>query len=111
MRDKKWSGRWDSNPRRPAWEAGILPLNYSRPLVDPYRQQMKELTPSVARPPFSILLPFCLLPRTVKVNTYFLVSDRISSESQYITARKLRSRKRRDSGTSKQQESAGRDHL
>ena len=25
-----WSGRWDSNPRRPAWEAGILPLNYSR---------------------------------------------------------------------------------
>ena len=28
---KKWSGRRDSNPRRPAWEAGILPLNYSRP--------------------------------------------------------------------------------
>src|SRR5712691_2129611 len=27
---QKWSGRWDSNPRRPAWEAGILPLNYSR---------------------------------------------------------------------------------
>ena len=27
---KTWSGRWDSNPRRPAWEAGILPLNYSR---------------------------------------------------------------------------------
>ncbi len=27
---KKWSGRRDSNPRRPAWEAGILPLNYSR---------------------------------------------------------------------------------
>jgi hypothetical protein len=24
------SGRWDSNPRRPAWEAGILPLNYAR---------------------------------------------------------------------------------
>jgi hypothetical protein len=35
---KKWSGRRDSNPRRPAWEAGILPLNYSRvplfPLLD-----------------------------------------------------------------------------
>ena len=28
---KRWSGRRDSNPRRPAWEAGILPLNYSRP--------------------------------------------------------------------------------
>src|SRR5437016_1854696 len=27
---KRWSGRGDSNPRRPAWEAGILPLNYSR---------------------------------------------------------------------------------
>src|SRR5579883_677733 len=27
---KPWSGRRDSNPRRPAWEAGILPLNYSR---------------------------------------------------------------------------------
>src|SRR5690349_9264071 len=27
---KFWSGRRDSNPRRPAWEAGILPLNYSR---------------------------------------------------------------------------------
>ena len=27
---ENWSGRRDSNPRRPAWEAGILPLNYSR---------------------------------------------------------------------------------
>src|SRR5262244_941763 len=26
-----WSGRPDSNRRRPAWEAGILPLNYGRP--------------------------------------------------------------------------------
>src|SRR5688572_4659116 len=24
------SGRWDSNPRRSAWEADILPLNYAR---------------------------------------------------------------------------------
>jgi hypothetical protein len=28
---KNWSGRPDSNRRRPAWEAGILPLNYGRP--------------------------------------------------------------------------------
>jgi hypothetical protein len=28
---ENWSGRRGSNPRRPAWEAGILPLNYSRP--------------------------------------------------------------------------------
>ena len=26
----KLSGRRGSNPRRPAWEADILPLNYSR---------------------------------------------------------------------------------
>src|ERR1700688_2001063 len=25
-----WSGRPGSNRRRPAWEAGILPLNYAR---------------------------------------------------------------------------------
>ena len=25
-----WSGRGESNPRRSAWEADILPLNYSR---------------------------------------------------------------------------------
>ncbi len=30
---KTWSGRRGSNPRRPAWEAGILPLNYSRGFV------------------------------------------------------------------------------
>src|SRR5437660_1272096 len=27
---RSWSGRPDSNRRRPAWEAGILPLNYGR---------------------------------------------------------------------------------
>ena len=32
---KTWSGRRGSNPRRPAWEAGILPLNYSRPSAIP----------------------------------------------------------------------------
>ncbi len=25
-----WSGRWDSNPQLPAWEAGTLPLSYAR---------------------------------------------------------------------------------
>ena len=24
------SGRWDSNPRHPAWKAGTLPLSYTR---------------------------------------------------------------------------------
>ena len=27
---ERWSGGRGSNPRRPAWEAGILPLNYPR---------------------------------------------------------------------------------
>src|SRR5579884_165233 len=27
---ESWSGRRGSNPRHPAWEAGVLPLNYSR---------------------------------------------------------------------------------
>jgi hypothetical protein len=27
----QWSGRPGSNRRRPAWEAGMLPLNYARP--------------------------------------------------------------------------------
>ena len=27
---ESWSGRPGSNRRRPAWEAGILPLNYAR---------------------------------------------------------------------------------
>ena len=26
----EWSGRWDSNPRRLAWEASTLPLSYAR---------------------------------------------------------------------------------
>ena len=32
---KRWSGGRGSNPRRPAWEAGILPLNYPRILFIP----------------------------------------------------------------------------
>ena len=26
----RWSGRWDLNPRQPAWKAGTLPLSYAR---------------------------------------------------------------------------------
>ena len=28
--ESKWSGGRDSNPRQPAWKAGVLPLNYPR---------------------------------------------------------------------------------
>ena len=31
-----WSGQRDSNPRSPAWQAGILPLNYGRSDGAPY---------------------------------------------------------------------------
>ena len=30
MISNEWSGRWDSNPRRLAWEASTLPLSYTR---------------------------------------------------------------------------------
>ncbi len=32
--EENWSGRPGSNRRHPAWEAGVLPLNYSRPVGD-----------------------------------------------------------------------------
>ena len=28
--ERRWSGGRDSNPRQPAWKAGVLPLNYPR---------------------------------------------------------------------------------
>jgi len=37
-----WSGRRGSNPRRPAWEAGILPLNYSRFMYALFFQYFKS---------------------------------------------------------------------
>ena len=33
---RSWSGKRDSNPRQPAWEAGALPLNYSRAVCGYY---------------------------------------------------------------------------
>src|SRR4030095_2117337 len=39
-----WSGRPDSNRRRPAWEAGILPLNYGRPAT-PILQLLQRSSP------------------------------------------------------------------
>jgi hypothetical protein len=44
------SGRPDSNRRRPAWEAGILPLNYARVLqrkVQPKNRKEKRRKPAV----------------------------------------------------------------
>ena len=45
-----WSGRRDSNPRRPAWEAGILPLNYSRTGVNSSHSTSIRRNPAVASP-------------------------------------------------------------
>ncbi len=35
----RWSGRRDSNSRYPAWEAGVLPLNYSREALQLYSRE------------------------------------------------------------------------
>src|SRR5947199_10674333 len=43
-----WSGRPDSNRRRPAWEAGILPLNYGRPAT-PIIPRRRRATPAAPR--------------------------------------------------------------
>src|SRR5215813_13253722 len=52
---KIWSGRRDSNPRRPAWEAGILPLNYSRAALFPTtcNRRLKGLRPFESARPVS----------------------------------------------------------
>src|SRR5580698_730946 len=42
---KRWSGRPGSNRRRPAWEAGILPLNYSRLAYFLYPSVLKGFRP------------------------------------------------------------------
>lgn len=36
--EENWSGRPGSNRRRSAWEADILPLNYSRKMPDRFRK-------------------------------------------------------------------------
>ena len=41
---KKWSGRRDSNPRPPAWQADVLPLNYARIRVKVHYQNAKNLS-------------------------------------------------------------------
>src|SRR4051812_49300247 len=40
---KLWSGRRGSNPRHPAWEADVLPLNYSRSAPKVYRTRQRLL--------------------------------------------------------------------
>jgi hypothetical protein len=43
-----WSGRPDSNRRRPAWEAGILPLNYGRPAPPILHRPVSRYFPSLS---------------------------------------------------------------
>src|SRR5438128_2874244 len=42
------SGRPDSNRRRPAWEAGILPLNYARGATTRQRRSASKPPPNLA---------------------------------------------------------------
>src|SRR5262249_44539536 len=53
---KGWSGRRGSNPRHQAWEACVLPLNYSRGADDltsarSWRRQTKPSDPRKTAPP------------------------------------------------------------
>ena len=57
---KTWSGRRGSNPRRPAWEAGILPLNYSRLAFFSYLADSFGLS----RTDRSLFRPCCLFHTT-----------------------------------------------
>src|SRR6185295_16769826 len=50
--ESKWSGGRDSNPRQPAWKAGVLPLNFPRAISahrDPDERARRLL--SEYRPP------------------------------------------------------------
>ena len=48
-----WSGRRDSNPRRPPWQGGTLPLSYSRAFCGASKAQFSlwRLSPSTSREP------------------------------------------------------------
>ena len=57
-RRKKWSGRWDSNPRRPAWEADILPLNYARSTKPTARLPPSEMEAHLKRQGYFVKILF-----------------------------------------------------
>ena len=42
-----WSGRWDLNPRQPAWKAGTLPLSYARLFLIPFTHTL--IKPTILR--------------------------------------------------------------
>ena len=37
-----WSGRWELNPRQPAWKAGTLPLSYARLVSSRYERGRRK---------------------------------------------------------------------
>lgn len=64
---QKTSGRWDSNPRRPAWEADILPLNYARHFFNA-ECKMKNC--------LSLHLAFCIdLSSVIISNTHDIIAE------------------------------------
>ena len=60
------SGRRGSNPRRPAWEAGILPLNYSRLRKQILTVSVHVINRFVKNVPNSGQLPSQLFSRTLR---------------------------------------------
>src|SRR6202051_2404175 len=84
-----WSGRRGSNPRRPAWEAGILPLNYSRvPVFTATSLYCKGL--AGFRPVHTVAAihpePWGLIAKwTVKRTVHSSAKPRLSPHSPYIS--------------------------
>ena len=46
---KTWSGRRGLNPRHSAWEADVLPLNYSRSRPSVYQRHLDSLDACMGR--------------------------------------------------------------
>src|SRR5262245_4903683 len=59
---RKWSGRPGSNRRHPAWEAGVLPLNYSRSTSDAIRLTLVESGHNLRRIAKNSFKMSCLQP-------------------------------------------------
>src|SRR5438067_4090871 len=96
---KRWSGRRGSNPRRPAWEAGILPLNYSRLFLFPlFSRKQAIYSDAIWAPKFilSIDCPYSdgkmdskndSMRMRFRLHSQAGFGRRYASEKQYSTSR------------------------
>ncbi len=88
---KKWSGRRDSNPRPPAWQADVLPLNYARILAQVHYQNVKNLStphdifesrtePLRILPPSHTKVHGCRHTTSIRLNSTYCSDDHYSCE-------------------------------